>query len=49
MAEGWPSFNLNTDSTTEISVEVVSCPQNAVQSLTTIPAPTTSDPKKNKS
>ena len=45
MAEGCPSFSLNTDSRTEISVEVVSCPQNAVQSLTTIPAPTTSDPR----
>ena len=44
MAEGWPSFNLKTDSMTEISVEVVSCPQKAVQSLTTIPAPITSEP-----
>ena len=37
IADGCPSFNLNTDSMTEISVEVVSCPQKAVQSLTTIP------------
>ncbi len=45
MAEGWPSFSLKTDSMTEISVEVVSCPQKAVQSLTTMPAPSTSEPR----
>ena len=28
MAEGWESFSLNTDSITDNSVEVVSCPAN---------------------
>lgn len=36
--------NLNMPSTTEISVEVVSKPQNAHQSLATRPADMTSDP-----
>ena len=44
IAAGVASFNLKTLSTTEISVDVVSRPQKADQSLTTIPAPTTSDP-----
>ena len=45
IAEGCASFSLNTDSITDISVEVVSCPANAHQSLTTIPAPITSLPR----
>ena len=45
MAEGCASFNLNTDSITDISVDVVSCPANAHQSFTTIPAPITSLPR----
>lgn len=44
IAEGWASFNLKTLSITDISVEVVSIPQNADQSLTTIPAAMTSEP-----
>lgn len=44
IAEGWASFSLKTLSTTEISVEVVSMPQKAHQSLTTKPAPITSEP-----
>ena len=43
---GWlASFNCKTFSMTEISVAVVSKPQNAAQSLTTIPAPITSLPR----
>ena len=45
ICEGVASFNLNTDSITDISVEVVSCPANAHQSFTTIPAPITSLPR----
>ena len=45
MADGCASFNLNTNSMTDISVDVVSCPANAHQSLTTIPAPITSLPR----
>ena len=41
--DSWPC-NLNIASITLISVEVVSWPQNAVQSLTTKPAPKTSAP-----
>ena len=37
--------SLNIPSTTEISVEVVSIPQKAVQSFTTKPAPSTSLPR----
>lgn len=44
IAEGCASFNLNTLSITDISVEVVSKPQNAIQSFTTIPAAITSEP-----
>ena len=44
ICEGWESFSLNTDSMTESSVEVVSWPVKAHQSLTTIPAPITSAP-----
>merc|ERR1719483_1154569 len=44
MAEGWASFSLKTDSMTDNSVEVVSCPVKAHQSLTTMPAPITSAP-----
>lgn len=44
IAEGWASCNRNTDSITVISVDVVSIPVKAHQSLTTIPAPTTSLP-----
>ena len=36
--------NLKIPSITEISVEVVSSPQKALQSFTTSPAPMTSDP-----
>ena len=45
MAEGWESFSLKMDSTSASSVEVVSCPVKAHQSLTTIPAPITSVPR----
>ena len=45
IADGCPSFSLNTDSITEISVDVVSCPTKAAQSLTTTPAPITSEPR----
>lgn len=45
MFEGPCSFNLKMDSTTLISVDVVSSPQNAVQSFATTPAPKTSDPR----
>lgn len=38
MDEGTDSFSLNTDSITVNSVDVVSKPQKAHQSLTTIPA-----------
>lgn len=41
---GWLSLNLNTLSTTDSSVAVVSKPQNADQSLQISPAPTTSLP-----
>ena len=44
IADGWPSPNLNTLSMTDNSVLVVSKPQNAIQSFTTMPAPTTSLP-----
>ncbi len=44
MADGWPSPNLNTLSMTDSSVLVVSKPQKEAQSLTTMPAPTTSLP-----
>ena len=44
IAEGWLSPNLNTLSTTDNSVLVVSNPQNALQSLTTMPAPMTELP-----
>lgn len=44
MADGWASCNLNTDSMTVNSVDVVSMPQKAHQSFTTIPAATTSLP-----
>jgi len=37
--------NLNIPSTTLISVDVVSIPQNALQSFTTSPAPITSLPR----
>ena len=37
--------SLNIPSTTLISVEVVSMPQKALQSFTTMPAPTTSLPR----
>jgi hypothetical protein len=37
--------SLKMPSTTLISVEVVSIPQNALQSLTTMPAPSTSLPR----
>ena len=42
--DGVDSFNLKTDSMTESSVDVVVRPQNAVQSLTTIPAANNSLP-----
>lgn len=45
MLDGPCSLSLNIDSTTLISVDVVSSPQNAVQSLATTPAPNTSDPR----
>lgn len=45
MLLGCESRSLNTLSITESSVAVVSSPQNAVQSLTTKPAPTTSLPR----
>lgn len=45
MYDGWASPSLNTFSNTEISVDVVSIPQNAHQSLTTIPDPTWSEPR----
>lgn len=44
IAEGAAPLNLNTDSITESSVEVVSIPAKAHQSFTTRPAPTTSLP-----
>ena len=44
MAEGFCSVSLNTLSITDSSVLVVSRPQNALQSFTTIPAPMTSLP-----
>ena len=37
MADGWLSFSLKTDSMTDSSVEVVSCPVKAHQSFTTMP------------
>jgi hypothetical protein len=42
--DGAAPLNLNTDSITESSVDVVSIPAKAVQSFTTNPAPTTSLP-----
>lgn len=45
MLEGPCSLSLKMDSTTLISVDVVSSPQNAVQSFATTPAPSTSDPR----
>lgn len=45
MLEGPCSLSLKMDSTTLISVDVVSSPQNAVQSFATTPAPRTSDPR----
>lgn len=48
MAVGLASLSLNTLSITDISVDVVSIPQNALQSFTTNPAATTSLPEKNK-
>ena len=45
MALGWASLNLKTLSMTDSSVAVVSDPQNAVQSLTVIPAAITSLPR----
>ena len=45
MLDGWASRSLNTDSTTDISVAVVSRPQNALQSFTSSPAPITSEPR----
>lgn len=42
---GWASFSLNTLSMTEISVDVELIPTNALQSLTTHPAPSTSLPR----
>ena len=45
MLEGPCSLSLKIDSTTLISVDVVSSPQNAVQSFATTPAPSTSDPR----
>lgn len=44
-AVGWASFSLKTLSRTEISVDVELIPQKALQSLTTIPAPSTSLPR----
>lgn len=48
MAVGLASLSLNTLSITDISVDVVSIPQNALQSFTTNPAATTSLPEKHK-
>ena len=45
MDDGWASFSLNTLSITDNSVDVVSRPQKEHQSLTTIPAAITSDPR----
>jgi len=45
IADGVASFSLKILSITDISVEVVSNPQNALQSFTTIPAPMTSEPR----
>ena len=42
--DGPAPLSLNIDSITESSVEVVSIPAKAAQSLTTNPAPTTSLP-----
>lgn len=42
---GCASFNLNTLSMTEISVDVELMPTNALQSFTTQPAPSTSLPR----
>lgn len=44
-AVGWASLSLNTLSSTDISVDVELIPQNALQSFTTIPAPSTSLPR----
>lgn len=44
IADGCASLSLKTLSITDISVDVVSMPQNALQSLTTMPAAITSDP-----
>ena len=45
IALGWASPSLNTFSITDSSVAVVSSPQKAIQSFTTIPAPKTSLPR----
>lgn len=45
IAVGTLSPSLKIDSSTDNSVEVVSRPVNAIQSLTTIPAPTSSEPR----
>ena len=45
MAPGWGSLSLKSFSMKEISVAVVSRPQKAHQSFTTIPAPITSEPR----
>lgn len=45
IAVGCASFNLNTLSNTEISVDVELIPANAHQSLATSPAPNTSLPR----
>ena len=45
MFMGCASRSLKTDSITDSSVDVVSSPQNAAQSLTTMPAPMTSLPR----
>lgn len=45
MFDGCASLSLKTLSMTDSSVEVVSSPQNDAQSFTTMPAPTTSEPR----
>ena len=45
IALGPSSLSLRMASITEISVDVVSCPQNAAQSFATAPAPITSLPR----
>lgn len=44
IADACASLSLKTLSITDSSVDVVSIPQNALQSLTTMPAAITSDP-----